>query len=103
MMDDLQKVQLQRAKKKVETIKKFYKHVITYILVNLFLTFVWSFKFKIFGDLIFSNQYNSDGFKHIPFWLIWGIFLLFDAFRTFGFFAFFNKNWEERKIKEFMK
>ncbi|MBU3012583.1 2TM domain-containing protein [Polaribacter vadi] len=102
-MDNSQKIKLQKAKQKVEAIKNFYKHVITYVLVNLFLTFVWSFKFKIFGDLIFSNQYNSEGFKHIPFWLVGGIFLLFDALRTFGFFTFFDKNWEERKIKEFME
>ena len=102
-MDSLHEKKLQKAKQKVEEIKKFYKHVITYVLVNLFLTFVWTFKFKIFGDVIFSNQYNSEGFKHIPFWLVWGIFLLFDALKTFGFITVFDKKWEERKIEEYMK
>lgn len=41
---------LLKVKLRVEEIKKFYKHVVTYILVNLFLAFVWNFSFKIFGD-----------------------------------------------------
>lgn len=92
-----------KARKKVENIKKFYKHVVTYLIVNLFLTFVWKFSFKIFGNFILSNQYDSDGFIHIPFWLIWGIFLIFDAFRTYDVITIFGKDWEERKMKEFMK
>lgn len=103
MMNHTEKIKLQRAKAKVEKIKKFYQHAITYILVNLFLTFVWSFKLKIFADIIFTNQYNSDGFKHIPFWLIWGIFLFFDALKTFDIFIFFDKNWENKKIEKYIK
>ncbi|MCG1036686.1 2TM domain-containing protein [Polaribacter sargassicola] len=101
-MENLDEKRLIKAKKRVAEIKQFYKHVITYIIVNLFLTFVWTFSFKIFGNLVFSNQYNADGFIHIPFWLVWGIFLIFDALRTFGFAGSFTKNWEEKKIKEFM-
>ncbi|GAB7256720.1 2TM domain-containing protein [uncultured Polaribacter sp.] len=102
-MEDINKYKIAKARKKVEDIKKFYKHVVTYIIVNLFLTFVWKFSFKIFGSFILSNQFNSDGFKHIPFWLIWGIFLILDAFRTFDVITIFGKDWEERKMKEFMK
>ncbi|QXP62417.1 2TM domain-containing protein [Polaribacter sp. HaHaR_3_91] len=102
-MENLDEKRFFEAKQRVAEIKKFYKHVVTYVLVNLFLTFVWTFSFKIFGDFVLSNQYDSDGFKHIPFWLIWGVVLLIDTFKTFGFAGVFNKNWEEKKIKEFMQ
>lgn len=102
-MENLDEKKMIRAKQKVEDIKKFYKHLVSYIIVNLFLTFVWSFSFKLFGDFIVSNQFDEDGFRHIPFWLIWGIFLVFDALKTFDILNFHGKDWEERKIEEFMK
>ena len=103
MMENLNDKKLLRAKQRVQEIKEFYKHVVTYILVNLFLAFVWKFSFKIFGDFVISNQFDDDGFTHIPIWFIWGIFLAADAIKTYGFFNLYGKNWEEKKIEEFMK
>jgi hypothetical protein len=103
MLENLSDKKLIKAKQRVEEIKKFYKQLVTYIVVNLFLTFVWSFSFKIFGDFVVSNQFDSNGFRHIPIWLIWGVFLIIDAFKTFGFLNLHVKDWEERKIREFMK
>lgn len=94
---------LVKAKQKVEKLKEFYQHLMTYILVNLFITFVWKFSFKVFGDFVISNRFDDDGFTHIPIWFIWGVFLIADAIKTFGFFNLYDKNWEERKIEEFMK
>ncbi|KGL60770.1 MULTISPECIES: 2TM domain-containing protein [unclassified Polaribacter] len=102
-MENLSEKKLLRAKLRVEEIKKFYKHVVTYILVNLFLAFVWNFSFKIVGDFKVSNQFDGDGFTHIPIWLVWGIFLAFHSLKTFGYLNLFGKDWGERKIKEFMK
>ena len=102
-MENLNDKKLIRAKLRVEEIKEFYKHLVIYILVNLFLTFVWNFSFKLFGDFIVSNQFDGDGFTYIPIWFIWGIFLIIDALKTFGFLNLFGKDWEERKIDEFMK
>jgi hypothetical protein len=102
-MKDSKDQKLIKAQKRVEEIKEFYKHLVTYILVNLFLAFVWKFSFKIFGDFVISNQFTDDGFTHIPIWFIWGIFLVADALKTFGFTSRFSRNWEERKIDEFMK
>lgn len=102
-MENLEDKKLQRAQKRVAKMKEFYKHVITYILVNLFLMFVWKFSFTIFGDFVISNHFSSDGNTHIPIWFIWGIFLAADALETFGITSFFGKDWEERKIKELMK
>lgn len=92
-----------RAKQRVEEIKEFYKHVIAFVLVNLFLTFVWNFSFKIVGNIVISNQFTDDGFRHIPIWFIWGFFLVADAIKTFGFVGKFGRDWEEKKIQEFMK
>ena len=102
-MENTNENKLLKAKLRVEEIKKFYKHLTIYVLVNLFLTFVWKFSFKIFGNFIVSNQFDVDGFAHIPIWLLWGLFLVLHGLKTFGYLTFFSKDWEERKIKEFMK
>ena len=80
----------QRAKKQVEEIKGFYSHLASFILVMGFLIFI---------NLKYSPQYL---------WFLWtffswGIGLLFHAIRTFNFFPFFNRDWEERKIKQYME
>lgn len=102
-MENLSDKKFAKAKQRVEKVKEFYKHLITYILVNLFLAFVWKFSFKIFGDFVISNQFDDDGFTHIPIWFVWGVFLALDALKTFGFVSDFTRNWEKRKIDEFMK
>ncbi|WP_036821245.1 2TM domain-containing protein [Polaribacter sp. Hel1_85] len=102
-MEYLDEKKLIRAKLRVDEIKNFYKHIVTYILVNLFLTFVWKFSFKIFGDFVVSNHFDDDGFTHIPIWFIWGVFLAADVINTFGFTSKYGRDWEERKINEFMK
>ena len=65
---DNNSLKLRKAKFKVEELKNFYKHVVTYILVNLFLAFAWSFSFKIFGNFIVSNQFNGGDNTYIPIW-----------------------------------
>ncbi len=75
-----------KAQKRVEDLKGFYSHLISYIVIMPFLIYVnyvtyWEFKwfwFTLFG---------------------WGIGLVIHGFMTFG----YNSNWEERKIKEFME
>ncbi|MCI2227956.1 2TM domain-containing protein [Polaribacter sp. MSW13] len=102
-MENLNNKKLMKAKLKVEELKEFYKHIVTYVLVNLFLTFIWKFSFKLFGNFIISNQFDNGNFTHIPIWLIWGVFLMLHAFKTFDFLNLFGRDWEERKIDKFMK
>jgi len=74
-----------RAKKRVEELKEFYGHLVSYCVVIPFLIFVnyttsWEyhwFWFPIFG---------------------WGIGLTIHAFTVFG----YGGDWEERKIREYM-
>lgn len=81
-----------RAKKKLDKLVGFYWHLAVYIVVNLFLII-----------LIGSN--SSEGFWHFgtfatPFF--WGIGLFFHFLGVFGPGLMFGKNWEERKIQEYM-
>lgn len=79
-----------RAQKQVEELKGFYGHLASYIVVNT--------------GLIVLNLATSPH----QIWFIWplvgwGIGLAFHAMRVFNFSPFFGKDWEERKIREFMK
>ncbi|AXO93857.1 histidine kinase [Bacillus anthracis] len=78
-----------RAKKRVENLKAFYIHLALYILVNLMLFFI---------------NISSDSSK---LWFLyplggWGIGIVIHGLTTFPF-GIFGKEWEERKIKEYME
>ena len=79
----------QKAHKHVQEIKGFYGHLLSFVIVMLFLLFI---------NLKYSPQYLWF------FWplLGWGIGLLFHGMRVFNYMPFFGKNWEEQKIKELM-
>jgi hypothetical protein len=79
----------QKAKKQVKEIKGFYGHLTSYLLVMIVLIFI---------NLKFSPQYL---------WFIWsllgwGIGVLVHAVMVFNIFSFIGRDWEARKIKEFM-
>ncbi|MGG5737908.1 MULTISPECIES: 2TM domain-containing protein [Bacillus cereus group] len=78
-----------RAKKRVENLQAFYIHLTVYILVNLMLFFI---------------NISSDSSK---LWFLyplggWGIGIVIHGLTTFPF-GIFGKEWEERKIKEYME
>ena len=77
------------AKKRVEEIKGFYGNLIAYIAVNIGLMVI---------NLLTSPEYLWF------FWpmLGWGIGVLFHGMKVFNYMPFFGKEWEEKKIKEFM-
>lgn len=83
-----------RAKKKVKSVKGFYVHLMVYLLVNVF--------------LILSKALSHGGWQVFWEWqsyytvIFWGIGLAFHAFGVFGIDFLLGKNWENRKIKEFM-
>ncbi len=86
--DDLER--FNRAKKHVEEIKGFYGNLIFYILVNLFLLFI-------------NLRYSPE--KLWFYWPMfgWGIGVFFHGMKVFNFFPFLSKDWEEKKVKEFME
>ncbi len=79
-----------RARKQVEEIKGFYGHLTSFVVVMLFLLFI---------NLRYSPQYLWF------FWplLGWGLGLFFHGMRVFNYMPFLGKDWEERKIKEYME
>ncbi len=89
-----------RARYKVGRIKGFYEHLAGYIIINSLI-----YGFKIIKNLNFGDSF-SEIWVDINFygiWLFWGIGLAFHAFSVFGVNYFFGQNWEENKIKQFMK
>lgn len=80
----------QEAKKRVEEIKGFYGHLISYIVVNCFFLFI--------------NLYYTP--EHIWFFwplLGWGVGIFFHGLGAFKIVPFFGKKWEEDKIKTIME
>ncbi|MEL1243183.1 2TM domain-containing protein [Flavobacterium sp. DGU11] len=86
---------LEKARKKVEDIKGFYKHLAAYVLVNIFLLVMQAINlepgetFWTWGTFITA--------------LSWGVGLLAHWLSVFSRNVFFSKNWEERKIQEYME
>ncbi len=84
-----------RAKKRLDQIKGFFWHAVSYLLVNIFLLVV------IAVNLDDGDSFWTFGTFATPFF--WGIGLFFHGLGVFGFQVFFGRDWEERKIKEFLE
>lgn len=82
-----------RAKKKVDKLKGFYWHLASYLAVNLFLISV------IVVNSGLENIWNFGTFSTAFFW---GIGLAFHALGVFGKNFLFAKQWEDRKIQEYI-
>ncbi|MCG8207911.1 2TM domain-containing protein [Tenacibaculum finnmarkense] len=89
-----------RAKKCVDKIKKFYTHFAIYIVVNIFISAVVIFGMMNDGYYDFWTSISHFGVYST--WLFWGIGLFFHWLSTFGSNLFLGKNWEERKINEYI-
>lgn len=79
----------QAAKKRVAEIKGWYANLISFVLVISFLAFI-------------NLKYSPN---HLWFFwpmLGWGIGVVFHAIGVFKIVPFFGKDWEEKKIQEFM-
>lgn len=90
-MEGEEQIKFENAKKRVIKLKKFYRKLFTYILVMIFLAGI--------------NYYQNE-WKHI--WFIWPLFglgtgIMFRAIKAFEMNLAFNKDWEARKMKEFME
>ncbi|MBF4507957.1 2TM domain-containing protein [Flavobacterium sp. JLP] len=87
------------AYRKVKKIKGFYSHLKVYIIVNLIIivsNLSRDFSMIKFNDngLFDWNTYSTAFY--------WGIALLIHAFSVFGLDIFFNRDWEQKKIQEYM-
>jgi hypothetical protein len=82
------------AQREVKRLKGFYTHLVVYIAVNLLIVFI-NFRDLDAGESYFKIENFFTAF-------FWGIGLLVHAFSTFMPNFIFGRNWEEKKIKEFM-
>ena len=77
-----------RAKKRVEEIKGFYGNLTTYLIVIPFLAWI---------------NYMTTDFPWVIFPAVgWGLGVIVHGMEAFGYNPLLGKNWEERKIREFM-
>lgn len=83
-----------RAAKKVKRIKGFYSHALVYIVINLMIVAI-NIQNLSPGESYFQwHNFTTLGF--------WGIGLLAHGMSVFVPDFILGKNWEERKIKEYM-
>ncbi|QTE23513.1 2TM domain-containing protein [Polaribacter cellanae] len=95
----LQEQKYIRAKKRVEELKGYYWHLVTYIIINLFLSGAQIIE-GISENRTFETIFSDFGLYGV--WIVWGIGLFFHTFKIFGFRFFLGNDWEEQKIKEIM-
>lgn len=97
----LQEQKYIKAKKRVKEIKGFYIHLTVYVLVNLFISGVIIFGLTRGEDSSITEAISNFGVYST--WIFWGIGMFFHWLGVFGFRSVgFGKDWEDRKIKEFM-
>ena len=78
------------AQKKVKKIKEFYEHLTVYLLVN--------------PIVIVVNVMTSPGYLWFIWCLMgWGMAVILHGLKVFSFPPFFNKKWEEKKIREILE
>jgi len=79
-----------KAKERVEEIKKFYGNLLSYAAIIIVVAAI----------NYYLNEWRRPWFLWVVFGL--GISIAVQGIKTFGLRPFYDKNWEERKIKEFM-
>lgn len=79
-----------RAVERVEEIKGFYSSLIAYCIVIPFLIYI---------NLKYVPQFHWFWFPIMG----WGIGLTFQAFKAFAYNPFLGRDWEDRKIEQYMK
>jgi 2TM domain len=79
----------QKAKNRVNEIKGFYSHFIFYLIFNVFI-------------ITINLLYSPNELWFVWTTLGWGIGVFFHAVKVFNWFPLLDKDWEEKKIQQFM-
>ena len=90
-----EQIRYEEAVKRVKKLKGFYTHAIVYVFINIFIFF-----------LNVNNLNEGESYfqlKNFFTAFFWGIGLLAHGLSTFLPYFILGKDWEERKIKEFME
>ena len=87
-MENINELRYRSAKERVDCLRAFYSNLFFYLLI-----------IPLLGWL----NYKTTSFPWVLFPAIgWGIGLAAHAVRAFGLNPLFGRNWEKRKIREFM-
>lgn len=86
-----QQKRYERAKERVDELKSFYGNLFSYIVIISMLAAL----------NYYQNEWSYAWFLWAAFG--WGIGLAFHAAKAFRINPMFNKDWEDRKIREYME
>ena len=84
------------AKHKVKRIKKFYLHLVLYIIVVALI----SYNFYIIEEGPYTNNITALNIATLVFWTV---LICIHAWSVFKGRLLFKKSWEDRKTEEFLK
>jgi len=96
----------ERARKRVDDIKGFYRHLTVYLVVNTVLLLV---KDDLSFYLVSNSAFEDSNFLSWINWnvygtpILWGIGLVFHGISVFGKNPFLGKAWEEKQIRKIME
>lgn len=85
----------EKARKRVDALKGFYRHLTAYIVVNLIIVLMKWYNLEQ-GESLFTLSTFI-----IAIW--WGVTIVFHAIGVFGKSFSLGRKWEERKLQEYME
>lgn len=91
----LEQEKYDRAAKRVKRIKGFYSHLLVYVVINIMIVIINVQELDPNESYFQWHNFTTLGF--------WGIGLLAHGLSVFMPDFILGKNWEERKIKEYME
>ena len=95
----------ERAKEKVASIKRFYNHVLVFLIINIILYFLRNkFVFILVSKEAFGNPEFLDWIDWNVYGttIVWGIILAIHGITVFGNISWHMKKWEDRKIQKYL-
>lgn len=89
-----------RAKNRVERLRRFYTHLLIYLIINSGITIA-----KLWNNMDNGETLSAAllDFSTLFSWIVWGIILIIHAFSVFGLPYIFGYDWEARKIQEYIE
>ena len=89
-----QQLKMDRARRKVKSIKGFYRHLFIYLIINALILLQHYYDLKPGEEFLTFNTFSTA--------IFWGLGVIIHAFSVFGTDVLFGSDWEERKIKKLM-
>lgn len=88
------------AKNRVEKLRKYYVHLIVYLVGNLLISGVKVSFALSEGASLYDAIFNLNTFAV---WIIWGIFVVIHTFNVLGLPLLLGYDWESKKLERFME